>query len=217
MWFLRQSVNLSALYQLRSLLLRPALLVPNFSIQSLNELNFDSLREQGIRAVVFDKDNTLTLTYKEELHPLVKPAVSKAMRTFPDLVSILSNSVGSSDDKGFKGAHKTEVALGIPVICHTVKKPGCIDELLHHYRVRGTTLLPHQICVVGDRILTDVVFANLHGLLSIHVAPLSYLHDHPVSTAIRLIENLLLAITRGLLHVAKFVHFAAGRAQRRHI
>jgi hypothetical protein len=38
---------------------------------------------------------------------------------------------------------------------------------------------------VGDRLLTDVVFANHHGMVSVLVAPLSYTKDHPVAAVLR--------------------------------
>lgn len=31
---------------------------------------------------------------------------------------------------------------------------------------------PSQLCMMGDRLLTDVVFGNLHGMLTVHILPL---------------------------------------------
>jgi predicted HAD superfamily phosphohydrolase YqeG len=49
---------------------------------------------------------------------------------------------------------------------------------------------------VGDRVLTDVVFANQAGMLSVLVRPLSRLRDHPVAIVMRLLEDLLLTLVR---------------------
>ena len=38
---------------------------------------------------------------------------------------------------------------------------------------------------VGDRVLTDVVFGNQYGMLSVLVEPLSLVKDHPVAVLIR--------------------------------
>ena len=38
---------------------------------------------------------------------------------------------------------------------------------------------------VGDRVLTDVVFGNQYGMLSVLVEPLSLVKDHPVAVIIR--------------------------------
>jgi predicted HAD superfamily phosphohydrolase YqeG len=58
--------------------------------------------------------------------------------------------------------------MGVKVIRHDEKKPGGLEEVLRHFGLED----PAQVCVVGDRILTDVVFGNLYGLLTIHTLPL---------------------------------------------
>lgn len=37
----------------------------------------------------------------------------------------------------------------------------------------------------GDRLLTDVVFANRFGMVSVLVAPLNHYRDHPVAVVLR--------------------------------
>ena len=39
--------------------------------------------------------------------------------------------------------------------------------------------------MVGDRLLTDVVFGNLHGMLTVHTQPLTLEGDNKVARAIR--------------------------------
>ena len=41
------------------------------------------------------------------------------------------------------------------------------------------------LSIAGDRVLTDVVFANQYGMLSVLVAPLSLSKDHPIAVIIR--------------------------------
>ena len=48
---------------------------------------------------------------------------------FGQNVAILSNSVGSSDDVGYKDAERTEKKLGLSVIRHKRKKPDCLKEV----------------------------------------------------------------------------------------
>ena len=48
---------------------------------------------------------------------------------------------------------------------HSTKKPGCGPEVLQYFRSRpecGVTK-PSQIAIVGDRLLTDVMMANMMG------------------------------------------------------
>jgi len=42
---------------------------------------------------------------------------------------------------------------------------------------------------IGDRYLTDVVFGNRHGMLTIRVAPLTSKGEPPTVAAARLVEN----------------------------
>jgi len=73
----------------------------------------------GIKYVVFDKDNTLTLPYERSMHPSVERNILRCLELYgPDHVAILSNSVGSREDKGFSEAIEVEKTLGIAVIRH---------------------------------------------------------------------------------------------------
>jgi phosphatidylglycerophosphatase GEP4 len=126
---LKQAINVSAILGSMKLVLRPSLGVPSMSIRSLDELDFERLKNNGIKYLVFDKDNTLSIAYADVLHESAQSTVAKATKQFPDAVAILSNSVGSSDDVDFKGAIDIEGKFGIPVIRHEYKKPSCADEV----------------------------------------------------------------------------------------
>ena len=65
---------------------------------------------------MFDKDNTLSLAFVDELHESVVDTMEKANKLFPGRVAILSNSVGSCDDKDYAG--KSPGLLVLLVCCH---------------------------------------------------------------------------------------------------
>ena len=147
-------------------------------------------QECNIRAVVFDKDNTLTAPYALEIHPLAQAGFQKALDTFGvQGVAILSNSAGTKDDVDYQDAIQIEHSLHIPVIRHDEKKPGGLQEVLQHFQLEDSS----QICVIGDRLLTDIVFGNLHGMLTIHTLPLcsgsDNASDNQIASSIRTIEN----------------------------
>ena len=50
--------------------------------------------------------------------------------------------------------------------------------------------------MVGDRLMTDVLFANQAGMVSVLVPPIDTLHDHPLVILIRIVEMLLLRLIR---------------------
>jgi len=118
--------------------------------------------------------------------------VREAKMLFPDAVSILSNSVGSPDDMNNEGAALTTKSMGIPVIIHRHKKPAMdlMDEIAHHYRTSmdihpSVPIRSSEMCMVGDRLLTDIVFANRLGMVSILVAPINSFRDHPLALLLR--------------------------------
>jgi phosphatidylglycerophosphatase GEP4 len=189
-----QALNTKALVTLASIVRRPGLMVPHVTVHTVSDLDYAAMKHHsGIRAVVFDKDNTLTAPYENVLHPAVVPGLKRAIDAFGrENVAILSNSAGTRDDVDYKDAIEIEAALGIKVIRHDEKKPGGLQEMLNHFRLDD----PATVCIVGDRLLTDIVFGNLYGLLTVHCLPLCQgsenAKDNWTAKVIRPVENAML-------------------------
>ncbi|KAL1920832.1 uncharacterized protein VTP21DRAFT_11467 [Calcarisporiella thermophila] len=190
-----QSVNLQGIAHTLKLVWHPRAVVPHVIVPDFRYINFKDLYESGFRAVAIDKDNCLTAPYETELHPPFREAWENCKQLFGENIVVVSNSAGTLDDVGDKQAHAIEQSLGVPVLRHKSKKPGCIDELLAH--LRSTTPLsdefnPHRTVVIGDRILTDVVFGNRLGGFTILTRDLvSEKGDNPVAVKIRRMEHML--------------------------
>lgn len=166
-----QSVNSKAILTLASVIRRPALLVPHLSVSTVSQINYDALKTcAGIEGVIFDKDNTLTAPYGSSVHPDASEGLLRVLEVFgKDRVAILSNSAGTvQEDPGFHDAVWIEQSMGISVIRHKEKKPGGLEEVLEHFQISD----PAKLCMVGDRLLTDIVFGNIHGMLTVHTLPL---------------------------------------------
>jgi phosphatidylglycerophosphatase GEP4 len=56
-------------------------------------------------------------------------------------------------------------------LAHAVKKPGCGDEIMTYFNKHPETgvTCPSQVAVVGDRLTTDVMMANLMGAWGVWV------------------------------------------------
>ena len=163
---LKQSFNIPGVKKAFNAFLDPSLIIPQIRIDHINQLNFVSLKEKGITCVIFDKDQTLSVTYVDQLHPSCLDHINQARQMFPNAVAILSNSVGSCDDDGYRGAMETEKHMNLPVIRHRLKKPSCLPEVLEHFqKTSGRIISPNEICMVGDRVLTDIMFGNEYGML----------------------------------------------------
>ena len=188
-----QSINTKALVTLASVIRRPYLAAPHVHVATISDVNYTAMKEKcGIKAVVFDKDNTLTAPYATEVHPNAEVGLRSALDVFGQSnVAILSNSAGTKDDPGYEDAERIEKEMGIAVIRHDEKKPGGLEEVMKHF---GDDISdPSQLCMVGDRLLTDVVFGNLYGMLTVHCDPLctgeENKNDNKVASVVRTGEN----------------------------
>jgi len=183
---LGQSLNMDAIRSLWRAFTNPSLLVPHMQCLNVGEVPFEQLRAAGIKAIVFDKDNTLTAPYSLKIHPVVAPAVQQCLSIFHKNAIIMSNSAGTLDDALYAEAQEIEAALGMHVLRHREKKPRGFEELMSHFE----DLNPSEICFIGDRLLTDILFGSLHGLYTIHVSKaLDTKNDNSFARIIRSVEN----------------------------
>jgi len=189
-----QSINTKALLTLASVCRRPYIASPHIHVTTISHVNYESMRDScGIKAIVFDKDNTITAPYATKVHEKAALGLKSALDVFGhDNVAVLSNSAGTKDDIDYEDALEIERDMGINVIRHDVKKPGGMDEVLRHFEGKGVQDAS-QLCMVGDRLLTDVVFGSLHGMLTVHCLPLctgaENKADNTIASIIRTLEN----------------------------
>ena len=82
---------------------------------------------------------------------------------------IVSNRAGT--DRHLHEADILENVTGIKVFKHSTKKPGCGADIMNYFRniPEIEVSKPNQIAVVGDRLLTDIMLANLMGALGVWV------------------------------------------------
>lgn len=116
-----------------------------------------------VLSLLFIIDNTLTKPFENILHEKFKDSFALLKKNFDCI--IVSNSAGYySHDPTGDLASKVEKSLGIPVLLHHYRKPRGGLELLSRIKYK-----PNQIAVVGDRLFTDVLYANFRGMRSILV------------------------------------------------
>ncbi|KAF8942423.1 hypothetical protein BGZ47_006488 [Haplosporangium gracile] len=185
-----QSFNLQGILQSFRVLTSPRLMVPNIVVRDIRDINFEQLHKAGIIAIAFDKDNCLTKPYGLELYPPFKDAWRKCRDVYKDQVVIVSNSAGTPDDKDSQQAQAIEQALQVNVLRHQEKKPSGGQELLNHFN----EIKAKRIAFVGDRALTDVVFGNNYGMLTILTRDVvTEEGDNPMALRIRRMEHRVLA------------------------
>ncbi|KAF0391232.1 HAD-superfamily phosphatase [Gigaspora margarita] len=187
-----QSLNFNAIFGIFNVLRKPQLAVPHIIVDDIRDIKFELLKKKGIKALAFDKDNTLTAPYENEIYPPFNNAWQECKKQFgSENIIIISNSAGTADDPDFQQAKKTEDNLGVPVLRHKSKKPDGGSELISHF----AHYPPEKIVVIGDRLLTDVVFGNLNGMATIFTKRIvSEQGDNKIASIVRQIEYRLLVV-----------------------
>lgn len=149
-------------------LFRRDLLRPTFTIENFNGLRIPS----DIKFVILDKDNCFAKPNTTYVWPPFQKRWQKLLapndRQYE--VCVLSNTAGdASADPSGELARSLEGQVGVRVLRHKRKKPMCYEDLS-----RGLPCKPEQVLVVGDRLVTDVLMANLMGAKSVYIRPGSH-------------------------------------------
>lgn len=140
--------------------------IPNLKISDVYALDFVKLKEQGIRGIIFDVDNTL------ESHTIKEPS-EKAVGLIREAqnqgfgVCIVSN--GSSDR--VKKFNKKINVEAIPNAYKPLKRgyQKALDAL-------GTKA--SETAFVGDQVFTDIYGGNRMGLYTILVDPIEQIENN---------------------------------------
>ncbi|SCU80822.1 LAMI_0B03840g1_1 [Lachancea mirantina] len=172
-------MNLSATFNVLRLFFSPHLCVPQMTINSFGQLPVPI--GPKIKAVVLDKDNCFAFPHENKVWPEYEELWQKLKNTYPGAsMLIVSNSAGSSDDSGHAEALLLEKVTGVPVLRHSSKKPGCRDQILEHFYREKVIESPQEIAVVGDRLFTDILMANLMGSYPVWVKEGVKLCESPI-------------------------------------
>ncbi|KAG2153207.1 HAD phosphatase [Suillus clintonianus] len=145
------------------LLRNPRLVIPHLTVKDIRQIDFLALRNAGYRGAVFDKDNCLTIPYKDPLVPELEDAWRECREAFGEgNILIVSNSAGTKFDAGGIQAESVSYHLSVPVLRHDTLKPGysCIASIRAYFSSLRVPISDGELVVVGDRIFTDVIMAN---------------------------------------------------------
>jgi len=155
------------------------MLRPDAVVSTVTEVTPDFLRGCGVRAVMVDLDDTLLAAGSDLLEPLFRGWL-ESLRCADVPVVILSNG---TQVRVARWALELDV-VGLPLM----GKP------LGRAFAQGLAQLGTPACetaMIGDQLFTDVLGANLAGMVSILVTPLSP-GRLPHTRVLRHVEKVLL-------------------------
>ncbi|MDP4109333.1 MAG: YqeG family HAD IIIA-type phosphatase [Bacillota bacterium] len=136
-------------------------LLPDFIFDSVRDISPAMLSEMGVKAVLCDLDSTLMSVKSSEI-PKENARWVQSVKDEGIVFMILSNN--SREERVAKACETLKVSY-----IHLARKP-----LSGGYRaaIGKLSLKPSEIAMVGDQIYTDVLGANLLGMVTILVQSL---------------------------------------------
>lgn len=161
-------MNISGTLNALRIVYNPRICIPQLAVPTLNELPVPI--NPNIKAVVLDKDNCFAYPRENHVWYAYSKKWSDLKKAYPGAaLLVVSNTAGSNDDIDYKQAQLLEKELGVAVLRHSVKKPGCGQEIMNYFYENKVVESNDQVAVVGDRLLTDVMMANLIGSYGVWV------------------------------------------------
>jgi HAD superfamily phosphatase (TIGR01668 family) len=163
---------------------------PTWYSSKVDKINFKYLKEQEIKIIFFDLDNTIA-NYQEvkaddNMQQLFKNCFALGFKVY-----LISNNSKEDRVKAFANQLNCDGYL------FNAGKPG-VSRVLKFISANKLSL--QQIVVVGDQLLTDVIMANSLKVKSIAVEPKST-KDLPITRINRIIDKTIRKIlkNKGLL------------------
>ncbi|KAI2643233.1 HAD-superfamily phosphatase [Xylaria nigripes] len=168
------NLNLSGFLNVFKLIAKPTLCLPHVTVSTFGDLPSPldrAFEAEGkkcdIKAVVLDKDDCFAYPDTNEIYPKYIERFQLLRKEYPGhRLLIVSNTAGAvTYDRDGRLARELEAVTGVSVLPHRVKKPGCKDEIMAHFKEHPETGVTHpaQVVVIGDRLMTDMMLANMMG------------------------------------------------------
>ena len=165
--------------------------LPDFSIDKVENINLERLKDLGFDSIILDLDNTLVSWKTKAITEDVKKKKKKA-QSLGFKLCIVSNCLLRGRVKFFSDL------LNIPFVFRAIKprKKAFVDAL----KILDT--VPDKTVVIGDQVFTDVLGGNRMGFLTILVVPVDK-REFYITILQRTMEKILLSGPRkkGLIPV----------------
>lgn len=154
------------------------LLRPTHYVDNVYDINIKYLVNQGVKLAIFDLDNTLA---RNDQH---KPSarVKTLLKNFKDAgidVMIMSNNSSKRVEKFCRKLDIFRIGVAMKPLGFSFFKA------MKHFEIKDKK----SIVMIGDQIMTDVIFANTNKIRSILVRPISIAADAKITGWNRRLEK----------------------------
>ncbi|HPP16632.1 MAG TPA: YqeG family HAD IIIA-type phosphatase [Dictyoglomaceae bacterium] len=158
-------------------------LKPKKYFDSIFDIDFEKLYEEGFKGIIFDLDNTIVPWNKDELDARTAVLLER-LKSLGFKILIMSNNCSHK-----RIIYFSEI-INLPAMGSAFKpRPRAFKKALEILDIYPETTL-----VIGDRILTDIWGGNRLGMYTILVSPLNENEVWIKRWTVRKIENLLIKV-----------------------
>lgn len=127
--------------------------------KSIMDVDYNKLYKEGIRVLLFDVDNTLVAYYHENPENKVITLIKNLKKKFKIL--LVSNSIN------YKKIKRIAATFGVDYMFFAIK------PFLFRVRNKMREFSKEETAIIGDQIMTDVLFGNKLGIQTILIDKLS--------------------------------------------
>jgi len=155
-------------------------LKPTYIVERVTDINLEDLKEEGIKGIIFDLDNTLMPPKTANLPEDISDWLDNVKNFFK--IAIVSNNPHEIY------LQKAKVKLNCPMY-GKAQKPRRAVALK---AIKDLDLLPSQVVIVGDRPLTDILVGQRLGIFTILVDPLIKREETAIVKFLRKLERIFI-------------------------
>lgn len=152
--------------------------IPSMYKKDIFDINYKLLKEKGIRCIIFDLDNTLLIFDEEKVSKKTIELIKVLKKDF-DIIVMSNNfkrrisSICDCLDTNFVSFALKPLSKGF-------------NEVKKRYKYEN-----HEICIIGDQLISDVLGGNRANIMTILVDPISS-NDLKITKINRILERYIL-------------------------
>ena len=154
------------------------LVVPKKYVKSIKDIDYKELFNKGYKNLIFDIDNTIMPVNDINVTKDLKDFFEKLKKNFN--ICILSNN-------GEQRVEPVKKALGVKGFANATKP----SKNAYNKALKLLNSNDSNTVMIGDQMLSDIVFANRYNLYSILVEPYKRKYDIKTGTS-RFLQNIIM-------------------------
>lgn len=158
----------------------PFRLRPTYIVEHVTDINLEDLKEEGVKGLLFDLDNTLMAPKTGMLTQDVANWLEIVKKEFQ--IAILSNN-----------PHQPYIEVAAEQIgCIAYGKADKPRRAIALKALKELDLIPSQVAIVGDRPLTDIWVGQRLGMITVLVDPLIKHEESAIVQFLRKLERIFI-------------------------